>query len=60
MEGEEGVQTEYGGRRFNFAKWETQRLLLSNLGYFLNEYKIDGFRFHDVPSIIYKNPGSNI
>jgi len=25
----------------------------------MNEYKIDGFRFHDVPSIIYKNHGKN-
>lgn len=23
----------------------------------MNEYKIDGFRFHDIPSIIYKNHG---
>ncbi|KAL4487185.1 hypothetical protein ABPG72_017904 [Tetrahymena utriculariae] len=58
IDGEQGIHPQHGGRLFNFAKWETQRLLLSNLGYFLNEYKIDGFRFVDVPSIIYKHHGN--
>ena len=57
IEGEEGIHPS-GGRLFNFGKIETQRLLLSNLGYFLTEYKIDGFRFHDIPSIIYRNHGN--
>ncbi len=32
-------------RLFNYTNWETLRLLLSNLRWWVDEYHFDGFRF---------------
>ena len=34
---------------------ETQRLILSNISYWIDEFKFDGFRFDGIGSMIYNN-----
>ena len=38
---------------FNYSKYEVLRFLLSNLAYYMEEYKFDGYRFDAVTSILY-------
>ena len=38
-------------------RWEVLRFLLSNLRWYLEEYKFDGFRFDGVTSMIYHDHG---
>jgi len=42
---------------FDYSKWEVQRFLLSNLRYWLEEYRFDGFRFDGVTSMMYLDHG---
>ena len=42
---------------FDYAKYEVQRFLLSNVRYWLEEYRFDGFRFDGITSMIYKDHG---
>jgi len=42
---------------FDYSKYEVKRFLLANLAWFLEEYKIDGFRFDAVTSILYNHHG---
>jgi len=44
---------------FDYSKYEVKRFLLSNLAWFLDEYKIDGFRFDAITSLLYKHHGIN-
>ena len=41
---------------FSFS-WEVLRFLLSNLRWFVEEYKFDGFRFDGVTSMLYHDHG---
>ena len=45
---------------FDYSKYEVLRFLLSNLCFFLEEYKFDGFRFDAVTSILYHHHGIGI
>ena len=42
---------------FDYAKYEVQRFLLSNVRYWLEEYHFDGFRFDGVTSMLYHDHG---
>ena len=42
---------------FDYAKPETAHFLLSNVRFFLDEYKVDGFRFDGVTSMLYLHHG---
>jgi 1,4-alpha-glucan branching enzyme len=42
---------------FNYGHWEVLRFLLSNLRFFLEEYRFDGFRFDGVTSMMYHHHG---
>lgn len=42
---------------FDYGKYEVKRFLLSNLAWFMDEYKVDGFRFDAVTSILYHHHG---
>ena len=53
--GERG--NKYEKRFYNFNSYETLRLLLSNCIFYSEIYHIDGFKFDNVTSIIYKNHG---
>ncbi len=42
---------------FDYAKYEVRRFLLSNVRYWLEEFKFDGFRFDGVTSMLYLDHG---
>lgn len=45
---------------FDYSKFEVLRFLLSNLAWFMDEYKFDGFRFDAVTSILYTHHGIGV
>ncbi len=55
--GSRGHHKLWDSRVFNYANWETLRLLLSNLSFYMDEYHFDGFRFDGVTSMLYINHG---
>jgi 1,4-alpha-glucan branching enzyme len=42
---------------FDYAKYEVQRFLLSNVRYWIEEFRFDGFRFDGVTSMLYRDHG---
>lgn len=42
---------------FDYSKYEVQRFLLSNIRYWLEEFRFDGFRFDGVTSMLYVDHG---
>ena len=56
-EGEKGDHPAWGTKLFNYGKHEVIHFLLSNLKYWLTEFKFDGFRFDGVTSMIYHDHG---
>ncbi len=42
---------------FDYSKYEVQRFLLSNIRYWLETYRLDGFRFDGVTSMLYIDHG---
>lgn len=55
--GAKGYHSDWDSMLFDYSKYEVKRYLLSNLAWFLEEYKIDGFRFDAVTSILYQHHG---
>lgn len=55
--GEAGYHRQWDSRLFNYANWEVLRYLLSNLRWWLEEYRFDGFRFDGVTSMLYHHHG---
>jgi hypothetical protein len=47
----------WGTRMFNYGHYETLRFLLSNLRYWAEEYRFDGFRFDGVTAMLYYHRG---
>lgn len=47
-------------RKFVFLRREVLRFLLSNVRYWLEEFKFDGFRFDGVTSMLYHSHGIGI
>jgi 1,4-alpha-glucan branching enzyme len=58
--GKEGYHSGWDSMLFDYSKYEVKRFLLANLAWFLDEYKIDGFRFDAITSILYKHHGIGI
>ncbi|KAK1362235.1 1,4-alpha-glucan branching enzyme [Heracleum sosnowskyi] len=58
--GHRGYHQLWDSRLFNYANWEVLRFLLSNLRWWLEEYKFDGFRFDGVTSMVYHHHGINM
>ena len=56
-EGPKGVHTLWDSKIFDYSKWEVLRFLLSNLNWYLEEYKLDGFRFDGITSLMYTHHG---
>ena len=56
-EGSRGEHPAWGTKLFNYNKNEVLHFLLSNIKFWLEEYKFDGFRFDGVTSMIYHNHG---
>ena len=57
--GARGYHTQWDSRCFRYDNWEVQRFLLSNVRYWMTEYKFDGFRFDGVTSMLYTHHGIN-
>lgn len=56
-EGERGLHPQWDSLIFNYGKDEVLQFLLSNLTYWLEEFKFDGFRFDGVTSMMYHHHG---
>ncbi|CAF4946709.1 unnamed protein product [Rotaria sp. Silwood1] len=52
-----GYHTLWDSRCFNYLTREVMRFLLSNIRYWLEEFKVDGFRFDGVSSMLYHSHG---
>ncbi|CAF2027266.1 unnamed protein product [Rotaria magnacalcarata] len=52
-----GYHTLWDSRCFNYLEREVMRFLLSNIRYWLEEFKFDGFRFDGVSSMLYHSHG---
>ncbi len=55
-----GDHPQWDSKLFNYGKDEVQQLLLSNLRYWLEEFRFDGFRFDGVTSMIYFHHGNGV
>lgn len=55
--GPRGQHVAWDSLLFDYAKYEVQRFLLSNVRYWLEEFHFDGFRFDGVTSMIYHDHG---
>ncbi len=56
-EGAKGEHTAWDSYLFNYGKNEVLHFLLSNLKFWLEKYRFDGFRFDGVTSILYFDHG---
>lgn len=57
--GERGIHPQWDSLLFDYGKLEVMRFLLSNVKYWTEEYKIDGFRFDGVGSMMYFHHGNS-
>ena len=55
--GPRGDHTLWDSKIFNYEEWEVLRFLLSNLRWYIEEYRFDGFRFDGVTSMLYHHHG---
>ncbi|XP_063058388.1 1,4-alpha-glucan-branching enzyme [Engraulis encrasicolus] len=55
--GPRGNHSHWGSRLFNYSSWEVFRFLMSNLRWWMEEYRFDGFRFDGVTSMLYHHHG---
>jgi hypothetical protein len=51
---------QWDSRLFKYSNWEVQRYLLSNVRYWLEDFRFDGFRFDGVTSMHYHHHGMNM
>uniref|UniRef100_A0A5B6ZJR3 1,4-alpha-glucan branching enzyme n=1 Tax=Davidia involucrata TaxID=16924 RepID=A0A5B6ZJR3_DAVIN len=58
--GSRGYHWMWDSRLFNYGNWEVLRFLLSNVRWWLDEYKFDGFRFDGVTSMMYTHHGLQV
>lgn len=59
-DGPRGVHPAWDSYCFNYGKNEVLHFLLSNIKYWLDEFKFDGFRFDGVTSMMYLNHGLEV
>jgi 1,4-alpha-glucan branching enzyme len=55
--GPRGQHVAWDSLLFDYSKYEVQRFLLSNIRYWLEEFRFDGFRFDGVTSMMYMDHG---
>ncbi len=55
--GPRGLHAAWDSRCFDYGKIETLHFLLSNCRFWLDEYRVDGFRFDGVTSMLYHDRG---
>ena len=57
--GPRGLHPAWDSLVFDYAKYEVQRFLLSNIRFWLEEFHFDGLRFDGVTSMLYHDHGLN-
>lgn len=57
MQGKDRIHPLWDSLCFDYSKGSVLHFLLSNCKYWIEEYRIDGFRFDGVTSMLYKNHG---
>lgn len=55
--GARGEHAAWDSLCFDYSRYEVQRFLLSNIRFWLEEYRFDGFRFDGVTSMLYLDHG---
>lgn len=55
--GGKGNHPDWDSKLFNYGKWEVLQFLLSNIRYWLEEFRFDGFRFDGISSMMYHHHG---
>ena len=55
--GDAGNHPHWDSKLFDYGKGQVQHFLLSNLKYWMEEFRFDGFRFDGVTSMIYHHHG---
>ena len=55
--GDKGQHIAWDSRLFDYGKIEVLHFLLSNCRYWIDEFKIDGFRFDGITSMLYHHHG---
>lgn len=60
LQGEAGYHKQWDSRLLDYNCYETLRYLLSNVRFWLDEYKFDGFRFDGVTSMLYHHHGIDV
>jgi 1,4-alpha-glucan branching enzyme len=55
--GPRGHHVAWDSMCFDYSKYEVQRFLLSNVRYWLEEFRFDGFRYDGVTSMLYLDHG---
>lgn len=58
--GDRGNHPAWGTKLFDYGKSEVIHFLLSNLKFWLEEYRFDGFRFDGVTSMLYTHHGLGV
>ena len=56
-EGERGIHRAWDSRCFDYGKGQVLHFLLSNCRFWLDEYRVDGFRFDGITSMLYLHHG---
>jgi len=59
-EGARGKHELWDSRLFNYGAWEVLRFLLSNVRWWLEEYRFDGYRFDGVTSVLFTHHGIGV
>ncbi len=57
--GDRGIHPQWDSLLFDYGKTEVMRFLLSNIKYWIEEFRFDGFRFDGVGSMMYFHHGNN-
>lgn len=58
-QGDRGIHPQWDSLLFDYGKIEVIKFLLSNIKYWLTEYRFDGFRFDGVGSMMYFHHGNS-
>mmetsp|Transcript_22027 Transcript_22027/g.16408 ORF Transcript_22027/g.16408 Transcript_22027/m.16408 type:complete len:231 (+) Transcript_22027:886-1578(+) len=58
--GAKGHHSQWDSMLFDYSKYEVLRFLLSNLAFYMEEYRFDGFRFDAITSILYHHHGIGV
>lgn len=58
--GDRGDHPQWDSKLFDYGKEEVQQFLLTNLRYWLEEFRFDGFRFDGVTSMMYLHHGMGV